>query len=531
MIVFGTKIPNAFVSAAQGDNWYTAGNQFLRTFQVLVQATVINLTTSAPPALPNNGDTYIVGSSPTGFWSNQTNNIAFWSLNNPAVPGGEWEFNTPSIGWIVGNQADGNAYIFGSTGWNVVGVSTNPTFTGTASFQNLTASGTLGVFNGVGTSGQVLSSTGSGLKWISLAASSGGTVTSIATSGIATGGPITSAGTITVLGSGNSTTAATASTNVATAPQYSIMMGDGSGNITSSGTLVTNLAPKASPTLSNPTFTGTVTIPNAIYNISISGNAATATSANGVNGIIGIINGGTGASTAATALTNLGAAALSGAIFTGTVIIPVALVTTFTGTPSFTNLTISNNIGGNPQFTGIATMSSTVAQADNSTTLATTAFVKSQNYAVTGSGGHFFQAGSTTTGSATFPISYASTPYITIGNFSGSANIQSVSATGATFGLSSGGQTINWITMGVQATWTISGTITGAGANSATVTLSGAASAVVTTAATGAATYSFTGLYNGSYTVTPTKTGHTYTPTSASIFLTNASVTQNFTSV
>ena len=54
-------------------------------------------------------------------------------------------------------------------------------------------------------------------------------------------------------------------------------------------------------------------------------------------------------------------------------------------------------------------------------------------------------------------------------------------------------------------TFTLSGTISGAGGNGATVNLTGSATATVTADASG--NYSFPGLTNGSYTVTPVHTG------------------------
>lgn len=77
-------------------------------------------------------------------------------------------------------------------------------------------------------------------------------------------------------------------------------------------------------------------------------------------------------------------------------------------------------------------------------------------------------------------------------------------------------------------TFTISGTITGAGGNAATVTLSGAATATTTANASGA--YSFTGLANGTYTVTPSKTGFIMSPTSQPVTLNGANATANFNS-
>jgi beta-glucanase (GH16 family) len=79
------------------------------------------------------------------------------------------------------------------------------------------------------------------------------------------------------------------------------------------------------------------------------------------------------------------------------------------------------------------------------------------------------------------------------------------------------------------ATYSISGTIAPAGLGSGdTITLSGAASA--TTTANGSGGYSFAGLSNGSYTVTPARTGATFSPASRAATLNCASVTgQDFT--
>ena len=70
-------------------------------------------------------------------------------------------------------------------------------------------------------------------------------------------------------------------------------------------------------------------------------------------------------------------------------------------------------------------------------------------------------------------------------------------------------------------TFSISGTITGPGA--ATVALTGDASATVTADASG--NYSFSGLNNGSYAVTPSKTGFTFTQTSQPVTINGGNVT------
>src|SRR5580658_5076187 len=110
----------------------------------------------------------------------------------------------------------------------------------------------------VGPSGYIADTNSSGQLMTTGSGGGGsGTVTSVATSGIATGGPISTSGTVTVLGSGNTATAATANTNLAGAVTGDIVTTDGSGNVQDSGTLLSSLAPKASPT-----FTGTVTESN-----------------------------------------------------------------------------------------------------------------------------------------------------------------------------------------------------------------------------------------------------------------------------
>ena len=79
-------------------------------------------------------------------------------------------------------------------------------------------------------------------------------------------------------------------------------------------------------------------------------------------------------------------------------------------------------------------------------------------------------------------------------------------------------------------TYGISGTISGSGGPGATVNLTGARTATTTT--DGSGNYSFSGLSNGSYTVTPSKSGYSYTPASRAVTVNGTSVgSVNFSSV
>jgi hypothetical protein len=81
----------------------------------------------------------------------------------------------------------------------------------------------------------------------------------------------------------------------------------------------------------------------------------------------------------------------------------------------------------------------------------------------------------------------------------------------------------DFVAAAAVSTRTISGTVSGAATSGVTVTLSGAASATTTAGAGG--TYSFTNLADGAYTVTPSLTGYTFTPASASVTLAGADAT------
>ncbi len=100
--------------------------------------------------------------------------------------------------------------------------------------------------------------------------------------------------------------------------------------------------------------------------------------------------------------------------------------------------------------------------------------------------------------------------------------LNGASATGQNFAATLGGG---------GGTFSISGTVTISGGGAlagVTMSLSGAAGGSTTTNASGV--YTFAGLSNGSYTVTPAMAGYTFSPVNRNVSINNANVTgQNFT--
>ena len=81
---------------------------------------------------------------------------------------------------------------------------------------------------------------------------------------------------------------------------------------------------------------------------------------------------------------------------------------------------------------------------------------------------------------------------------------------------------------GATTTYNFSGTVSGAVASGVKITVTGTDSATTTTDAGG--NYYFTDADNGTYTITPSKTGYTFSPTSRTITVNNADITGlNFT--
>lgn len=84
--------------AADQSQKHVTMNDATQRFDQLVQASVINATTTSPPGSPSEGHAYIIAATATGVWVGAENQIAAW-VN------GAWYYFTPRTGWLVFNEA------------------------------------------------------------------------------------------------------------------------------------------------------------------------------------------------------------------------------------------------------------------------------------------------------------------------------------------------------------------------------------------------------------------------------------------
>jgi hypothetical protein len=93
---------------------YVTHNEALRFLDALCQATIIDKDLTEPPGSPSDGDTYIVGATPSGAsaWTGHDDDIAYYD-------GTSWDFHTPSEGWRVWILDEDEPYVFvgASAGW------------------------------------------------------------------------------------------------------------------------------------------------------------------------------------------------------------------------------------------------------------------------------------------------------------------------------------------------------------------------------------------------------------------------------
>lgn len=116
------------LNAAAGDAHPNEFRAFLRGMDALSQISVKSRTTTAQPASPTNGDTYILTGSPTGTdWGGKAaGTIAYYTTQKTTTSGGSettttgWDFITPKRGFYANVEDEGDAcYRYDGSAWQV----------------------------------------------------------------------------------------------------------------------------------------------------------------------------------------------------------------------------------------------------------------------------------------------------------------------------------------------------------------------------------------------------------------------------
>ena len=87
-------------------------NEALSLLDLAVQAGVVAVGTSVPPATPVAGQAWVVGPAPTGAWAGRAQAIAGWTENG-------WRFVAPREGMAVWSAADSCVARYTGGAWRV----------------------------------------------------------------------------------------------------------------------------------------------------------------------------------------------------------------------------------------------------------------------------------------------------------------------------------------------------------------------------------------------------------------------------
>jgi hypothetical protein len=153
-----TDTPNLglpYIDGSQAQKHVTH-NEALRILDAAIQIGVLDLTLTAPPAGPVEGERHVVASGATGAWAGQDDTIATWQ-------DGAWAFLAPKAGWCIWSVADNSLFVFDGAAWHSAG--------GTAAFDNVAHFG----INTTASSPNLLTVTSNAALFTAIDAADGGT--------------------------------------------------------------------------------------------------------------------------------------------------------------------------------------------------------------------------------------------------------------------------------------------------------------------------------------------------------------------
>lgn len=103
------KLSLPFIQPSQAQKHVTHNEALLR-LDTVVQLSVQSIGAQTPPAAPENGEIYALGTSATGDWAGQDGKLACYSDN-------AWGFIAPQDGWRAFNFDDQGLHVFSSGTW------------------------------------------------------------------------------------------------------------------------------------------------------------------------------------------------------------------------------------------------------------------------------------------------------------------------------------------------------------------------------------------------------------------------------
>jgi Protein of unknown function (DUF2793) len=106
----GTPFLDLPIMAGSQAQKHITHNEALDRLDMLVQTNVTSTGLNTPPASPLEGQTYVVGTSPTGVWAGQALKLASWR-------NGYWMFAAPRDGWQVFSITDQSRLVFNTGQW------------------------------------------------------------------------------------------------------------------------------------------------------------------------------------------------------------------------------------------------------------------------------------------------------------------------------------------------------------------------------------------------------------------------------
>lgn len=96
---------------ARESGWNTGMDANLKLLDTVLQLAVKSRAQGTPPAIPTNGDRYIVAATASGPWAGKSDQVAVRME-------GSWSYYTPKIGWLCFIEDEGVLSAYRSTGWS-----------------------------------------------------------------------------------------------------------------------------------------------------------------------------------------------------------------------------------------------------------------------------------------------------------------------------------------------------------------------------------------------------------------------------